>query len=304
MPLKRGGFPSLKWSGIPRLVWTRDSVGGLWCWLHPRLTHPGGPLSPGFLLCSEANGLGGSNSHPVPCRGPRGTHVAQPSMSIVAAEGALARRLLGRPWRAEAWVPTGEACVPARSRPCGPGCITHLSEPYPPATCTRWELPLLRRVIMKVRETESCVFLPRNGPYSIFTGKLALLHLSVPHPGAPAPPADPSFLAGPTAPWSPAPSPATTCCRRCTRFRRKAGLIRPQPGPVTWEGTQPKDSGRKQGGSLLCVWCLPSVCQCGVCVLVCFLSGFGFLHLLCWTGPGPARGELAPRQRGCKLLCH
>lgn len=54
----------------------------------------------------------------------------------------------------------------------------------------------------------------------------------------------------------------------------------------------------------MCVVSPEYVCWCGICAGVCFVSGFGFLTSPCWTGPGPAGGELAPRRKGCRLLCH
>lgn len=62
-----------------------------------------------------------------------------------------------------------------------------------------------------------------------------------------------------------------------------------------------KDSGRRQGGSLLRVSCWSEyVCRCGMRASVCFLSGFGFLTSPCWAGPGPLEGSW-PRRKGCEL---
>lgn len=65
-----------------------------------------------------------------------------------------------------------------------------------------------------------------------------------------------------------------------------------------------KDSGWQQGGH--CHVCVSPecVCQCGKCAGVCLLSGFEVLIFRCWTGPGPARAQLTPKCKGCRLLCH
>ena len=119
------------------------------------------------------------------------------------------------------------------------------------------------------------------------------------------PPTDPSLPTGPTAPWNPAPLPATIYCRRCTRSRCQAGLCPSLAWTMTWEGTQLKDSGRRQGRALSRVSSPECVCWCGVRAGVCFWSGFEFFMSPCRTCPGPAGAELmAPRRQGCRLLCH
>lgn len=101
-------------------------------------------------------------------------------------------------------------------------------------------------------------------------------------------------------PWSPAPLPATVCCRRCTRSRCEASVPpSPQPGPVTWEGTRMKDSSQPEAGRLfvacvlsvpecVSVWC---VCRCALPVRVgvfnVSLLDWPWSH---WRGAGPPKG--------------
>lgn len=125
-----------------------------------------------------------------------------------------------------------------------------------------------------------------------------------------APPTEPSFPAGPTAPWSPAPSPATVCCRRCTRSRSRCRASSPRLSARTSDLGMDSDEGlwpEAERGFVACVVSVPQACVWVWCTCQCVLPvGVGVFNISPLGWPWSPGGELAPGQRAARrqLLCH